>query len=272
MLTNAELKTIRQLRNRHGRRKSGLILCEGFRACREALRQRPEWAEFLVMRESARLSPEAEDLLSLVNAAGITIRHVPDTRFKELGATENPQGVLSVLRRPPPEEPPAGPLKSTFIIILDRLADPGNAGTIARTAWAAGVPEIWVTAASTDLYAPKSIRAGMGAQFGMNIREVADIRTATEILAEHTFRRLWYSMPKNGVSCYAPEFELNKSAIVIGNEAHGTEMVPNSRLENAAVTIPMPGHAESLNAAQAAAILIFEGVRRGLILDHSKGS
>ncbi len=247
-------KTLRRATSRHGRRKYGLVLCEGVRACSEALAHCPARIKTIVFDVESKAEQE------LSAAAGLPvdaqILHLKSHEFAEITETENPQGVTMVIDRPPS----AGldSVQSPFVLVLDRVQDPGNAGTILRTAWAAGLGTIVATSGTVDLYGPKTIRAGMGAQFALNIHTSKDLQAAKDELAEAGFDRLWESVPVGGTSCYTDDFDLTRSGLVIGNEANGSALLPDSQK----VSIPMPGNSESLNAAQAATLLIFEWVRR----------
>jgi TrmH family RNA methyltransferase len=184
-----------------------------------------------------------------------------DREFAALAATTNPQGILCILNRPPADVPLPQVLRPPFVLVLDRVGEPGNLGTILRTAWAVGLQQVWFTNGTTDPFGPKAIRAGMGAQFALDLREypgLPEIRTALQRLG---LERLWLAVPRGGVSCFAGEFDFRGSGLVIGNEATGVTACAGAET----VTIPMPGMSESLNAAQAATVLLFEAVRRGFL-------
>ena len=263
-MTARQRKLLTQLQSRHGRRKSDLLICEGARCCREALARQPQWLEFAVCNRSLANSDVWPRMLAPLQArTAADVQVVPDEEFARLAVTENPQGVLLVLRRPAgadvrepvPALPPPG-----LLLILDRVQEPGNLGTILRTAWAVGLGQVWYTDGTTDPFGPKAVRAGMGAQFAIGLRALPDLPACAARLAAAGVDRLWRAVPSGGISCFSPEFELRRSAVTIGNEASGIRDGDTGR----PVTIPMPGKAESLNAAQAATILLFEAVRRGL--------
>ena len=257
-LTNQQRKMIRRLQTRHGRRRSRFILCEGLRCCREALARRPELVELVVCSQTLAESADGAGLSALAQVADAVVHPVDDRTFSDLSATESPQGILCVLTRP---EPPPAESRDPFVLILDEVQDPGNAGTIVRTAWAAGLNEVWVTRGAVDLYAPKTVRAGMGAQFALTLRQFDSLATACDCAGQLGFTTVWYASPDEGISCYSDEFGFDGAALVLGNEARGVSgTVPGRH-----VTIPMPGNAESLNVAQAATLLLFEGVRRGVL-------
>ncbi len=263
-MSTSDIKTAARLSKRHNRRKLGLVLCEGRRCCVEALRQCPDMVRFTIIGERAAESPDIQSIRQLTEQAGGRFHSISDSRFNELAATEHSQGVLCALSRPsnpPPEELSPDPL----ILILDRLGDPGNLGTILRTAWGVGLREVWTVAGTTDPYGPKAIRAGMGAQFALRIRELADLPEAADLLVRQRVDQVWRAAPGTGTDCWKAPLEKYKCGLVIGNEAHGAGELnhPDLRIDN--LTIPMPGTAESLNAAQAATVLLFEFVRRRIL-------
>ena len=148
--------------------------------------------------------------------------------------------------------------KSPFILAVDKLGDPGNFGTILRTAKAAGLREFWFTAGSADAYQPKVIRSSLAAQFSMNLREFADLDELKKFAGSCGFDKVFLTDPHYGESCFDCKELFDRSVVVIGSEAHGI----GSEVAGNRVTIPMPGNFESLNAAQAATIVLFEHVRR----------
>lgn len=243
-----------RLRTRHGRRKAGFFLVEGLRCCREALARLSAGIEFAVASRSFAASPDAAAFAVLGNRLEV----VDDAQFAAYAVTENPQGILCVCQRP---EPPAPAARDPFALVLDRIQEPGNLGTILRTACAIGLTAVWLTEGTTDPYAPKAIRAGMGAQFALGLHPLPRLAEARDQLAAIGYAPLWLAVPRAGADCYSEVFHLPGSALVIGNEANGIEDLAAGQ----PVSIPMPGDAESLNAAQAATILLFEAVRRHLL-------
>jgi TrmH family RNA methyltransferase len=257
MLSIRLRKEISQLAGRQGRKKSAFFLVEGVRCCLEAARRRPEWFECLVFEPSFREHAAFAELTAILAAHGIVGIEVDSLLFATLTATENPQGVLCLLRKPAAVEIK---LPRPFCLLLDQVSEPGNVGTILRTAWAVGLDSVWLTSGSADAFAPKVIRAGMGAQLALQIQVFASMEAALDTFRGLGGDRVWCSMPGTGCSIFSPEFDLRNSALVIGSESDGI-----SRPElGQAVTIPMPGQAESLNAAQAATIFLVDAVRRGI--------
>lgn len=249
------LKMLRQLaQSRHNQRKSPYFTAEGLRCCTEALQRRPEWVEAAVFSDSACQS--AAGLLAQAQQLGCEIQRVSDGEFSRLACTDAPQGVLCLMRKP--TQPPPSLLPTPCTIILDQVREPGNFGTILRTAWAAGIESVWYTAGSADPWSPKVVRSGMGAQFALSLCRFDSLAAAAEAHSKLGGTRVWCAMLEAPVTLFDPEFITAGAAIVLGNEANGV----TDPSVGEAVTIPMPGAAESLNVAQAATLLIYEALRR----------
>ncbi len=243
-LTRRRESLIRTLYTRHGRKKHGLCICEGLRSCRDLFLSNPELIEFMVCADDVEADFPGKDIC-----------RISRQEFKSLTATIEAQGIMAVVRRP---EPPAGLPADPFILVLDRVADPGNLGTIIRTARAVGLTELWYTSGSADPYSDKVIRSAMASQFVIGLREFSTLEELTAALRQAGYDRIYRTDVGTGANCFTEEGLFTRSAIVMGSEAHGAGKIEGSTL----LTIPMPGDAESLNVAQAATIILFEHVRR----------
>ena len=243
-----ELSLLRALLTRGGRKRSNCCRCEGVRAVEELLLQRRELIEFIVATERGvgAMRCELPDL-----------KIVSEEEFSQFSDTLNSQGIIAVAKIP--ETSADTEISGDFILALDQLNDPGNFGTISRTYRAIGGRELWYTKGSVDPWCDKAIRSGMGAQFSLNVRKFDDLSALCHAAETAGFSTVYIADPHKGESCFTAEKLFNKSVLVIGSEANGVSMFPeNSR----SVTIPMPGNYESLNAAQAATVLLLEYVRR----------
>jgi TrmH family RNA methyltransferase len=248
VLTQKQKTLIKSLYTRHGRRKTNLCICEGVRCCEEVWRAAPEKIKFTVRRESLQLDFETDGLTYVI----------PDHEFSKLAATVNSQGILCVAEVPGfADAVPA----DDFIFVLDRVGDPGNFGTILRTARAAGLHELWYTAGSVDPFNDKAVRSAMAAQFSMKLRVFPDLAALAETARKYGYRSFYLTDPHTGTDLFTEKGLYEKSLVIIGSEAHGAGELAGAKR----VTIPMPGEFESLNAAQAATVFLFEYVRRNLI-------
>ena len=199
-------------------------------------------------------------------AAGRALRHqlerrpeaeeVDERALASVSDTVTSQGVVAAAHVPPPAPLPA----EGHVLLLDGIADPGNAGTMVRTALAAGAAGVAATRTTTDLWGPKAVRAGMGAHFRLPVLEdVPDLAALGQ-------RQLVLASAQDG----EPYWEIDwsrPSAIVIGSEAHGPSLAAASQASVVA-TIPMAPGAESLNAAAAAAVLLFAASRERELTSH----
>jgi len=255
-LTSALDKLLRQLAtSRHNRRKALCFVAEGLRCCREAVAKRPNWLKAMLLSEEA--APEAAaEMTALAAEAGVVPERLPERAFAAYAQTEGPQGILCLLEKPAETTPKT--LSPVCTLIMDQVREPGNFGTILRTAWAAGLTQVWYTSASADPWSPKVVRAGMGAQFALELHRFDDLPAATECYRQLGGRRVWCAMMAATTTLFSDDFAPCGAALVVGNEGNGVS-VPEV---GEAVTIPMPGHAESLNVAQAATLLLFEAIRR----------
>jgi RNA methyltransferase, TrmH family len=166
--------------------------------------------------------------------------------MERVASTESPQPVLGVVALRPTQLSS----EATFVIVADRLADPGNAGTIIRSAEASGAQGVVLTPGSVDPFNPKVVRASAGSLFRIPV-----VEATLESLSG--FRRLGTSSHRGDL--YTDPVYHGRVAVVVGNEAHGLD-------DNAAIdqwiTIPHAGAAESLNVAMAATVLVFEVARQ----------
>ena len=235
--TNPKLKKVRKLLSSASeRRRSGLFVIEGTRLFAETPK------ELIV---DVLISDQAKDP-GLSGYPGFEV--VEHSLFRGLSDTMNPQGILAVVRKPVWEEP-AGKGKT---LLLDGIRDPGNLGTMIRTAEAAGVRGVYMSPDCVDLYNPKVIRSTMGSIF----RVPCFLADLPSVIRE---------LQKKGTSVYATslsatrsfrEADLRDAGIIIGSEASGISKEVLS-IASEHIKIPMAGRVESLNAAVSAAVLLF---------------
>ena len=208
--------------------------------------------------ESARLRGIVDRLETL----GAAIFEVTPKVMQRLSGTDTPQGILVVVRKKTCELNDFNQENEGVLLVLDEVRDPGNLGTMIRTADAAGITGVILLEGCTDAFAPKAVRAAMGSLFHLPIRNAQNKSEFISWCKDNNWS-LWSSSLERGHSIYGEELA-KRTAIVIGNEAEGvsTELLSASEKR---VYIPMPGNAESLNAAIATGIILFECVRRKLV-------
>jgi TrmH family RNA methyltransferase len=181
--------------------------------------------------------------------------------LEAVSATQHPQGIVAAF--PFPEWPTPKPLNniSPLALVCDNIQDPGNLGTILRTAEAAGVTVVWLSPGCVDLYNPKVVRAAMGTHFRLPVLPAGwgEIRQGLQGL-EIDPARVYATGSSAPVPYYYVDWRPG-SSVIISNEAHGASREAMD-LAGGALSIPMAGATESLNAATSAAIVLFEAVRQ----------
>lgn len=187
---------------------------------------------------------------------------IPDSLMESLSDTQNPQGILAVVpMRTYQLSDMISEDKASLLLILENLQDPGNAGTILRTADAAGADGVICTVGTVDFFAPKTVRATMGSLLHLPIVYTNQLSTVLQELKDHGFRT--YAAHLKGTCAHFEADMKGKTAILIGNEGNGLTDETAGQADQL-VRIPQPGQAESLNASIAAGILIYEAVRQKL--------
>ncbi len=245
---NPKIKLVRALQGRaKSRRKEGAFIVEGVRLFEEAVKAK--WSIRFVLYDRS-LSERGRELLdSLEN---VDTEEVDSALLKSISDTETSQGVLAVLEYSPlpfPDSP-------NFILIPDQVRDPGNLGTLIRTAAAAGVDAVIIPPGTTDAFAPKVLRAGMGAHFWMPIISMDwdEIKDRAKGLAV-------FLAEMEGDVAYTEANLKEACALIIGGEAEGASQFGQD-FADVDIYIPMKDETESLNAAVAGAIILFEVTRQ----------
>lgn len=247
--SNNRVKLTHALQNQSkARRKEGKIALEGARLVRDAVERgglRPDF----VLYEPDSAEPGLIDLLERRN---IEVQPVSAEVMRHISDTETPQGVVGVVAKPDPTLP-AAPER---LLILDQIRDPGNLGTLLRTAAAAEVDGVVLAPGCVDAYNTKALRAGMGAHFRVTVID-CDWGRIADLCHDLTV----YIADMQGDVTYDAANWSAAWALIIGSEAHGTS--PDAeRIGDQRVYIPMAADSESLNAAIAAGILLFEARRQ----------
>ena len=232
------------------RKRSGLSVLDGAHLVAALLEsgRRPE--ELAVNREGLE---DREIARLLERAAPARVVLLSDSLFRTLSTVDSPTGVIAFARTPEAREVPAD---ASLVLMLDEIQDPGNVGTLLRSAAAAGAGHAMLSAGCAFAWSPKVLRAAMGAHFALNIVERADLAAFAA-----RYRGQSVALAAKGA---APLYDLDlrrPTALIVGNEGAGI----SPALERAATvrgSIPMPGRIESLNAATAASVALFECVRQ----------
>lgn len=247
---NPIVKSVRRLQaQRRAREESQQFVIEGVRLFEEAARA---GVAPRVILHVADLDARSRAALDALATLGGDVSPVTPSVLAAASDTETPAGLLAVVPFPALRPPPA----LSFVVVCDRVADPGNLGTILRTADAAGVEAVYLMPGTVDAYNPKVVRAAMGAHFRLPILEA----TWEALPAQLHGLTSWLAEAREGMR-YDQVDWTRPCALIIGSEAEGPSDAAR-RFAAQCVHIPMPGQAESLNAAVAAAVLMFEAVRQ----------
>jgi len=233
------------------RRKAGRCVLEGEHLI-EVYLDRVGLPESLIVVEDRLADPRFRALVARVPERDVIF--VPAAIFGEVSTLPAAVGALAVVTTPAPALPaPAG-----FQLLLEDVQDPGNVGAMLRTAAAAGVAQVLMSKHCAFAWAPKVLRAAQGAHFLTTIVEDVDLPAWAR--AFRRSGRVFATVATGGADLYVTEFP-SRVAIAIGNEGAGLTAALLNEVD-ARITIPMPGGAESLNAAAAAAVVLFECVRQ----------
>lgn len=236
----------RSARARRGERK---IVLEGFRLVRDAL-ERGARAEAILYD----LKDADFDFISSLQDKNVPVFPVNTEVSEYISDTQQPQGIYGIFPIPMPDMP----RKARSVLILDAIREPGNMGTILRTAAASGVDVVLLGSECVDPYNPKVLRAGMGAHFRVPILEVSwgEIGSYCKDLDI-------YLAAGDGEKSYTEVDWRRGWAVVIGNEAHGVQRAEQLKAER--IRIPMAAATESINAGLAAGVIVFEAQRQRLV-------
>jgi len=254
---NSKIKLVRALLGRaKERRDANAFVVEGVRLVEEAVIS--NWGfQFALYDES--LNERGKSLVERLKSRSVEVDEISERLMQSLSETEAPQGILAVveisnlpiLRQA--QDRVSNSLN--FVLIPDQIRDPGNIGTLLRTAAATGVQAVLLPPDTTDAFAPKVIRSGMGAHFRLPIHAM----TWDEIRAQTNGLQI-YLADMEGSSCWETDLR-QPLALIIGGEAEGASDEAR-KLATQKISIPMVGNIESLNAGVAGSVLMFEIMRQ----------
>ncbi len=290
---NPRVKSLRRILRRRGREESGLALAEGVRLVGEALeagvaRDIYYAPSALAGGYTGRMVLERASRLAGTPDSGVRLFSVTEAVLAACTDTETPQGIVATVQVPvveleeladrwaaansaadeaaskagghdvPASEPAAA--APSLVVVLDRLQDPGNVGTIMRATEAAGADALVALGGTVDFLNPKVLRSAMGAAFRLSLASSDGDAVAVKGLLSGAGLTVVAAVPRAPVPCYRVDLS-RPVAFVVGNEGAGV----SEEWEKAAdllVSIPMPGRAESLNVSVATGILLYEAVRQ----------
>lgn len=252
MLSAGERKLVRALHRRRSREREGLFLAEGVRVVEELL-------EAGIVLRLTLVSPSLEDterggrLAARLEAAG-DVKHVPDGELATLADTASGQGVLVVAESPGSSLSAVAPTGASVVLVLDGVQDPGNLGTLARSAAAFGCDALVCLPGTVDPWNPRAVRGSAGALFRQPVVQPS-LEELWEWLDRHGYLLLGADAAGDPVTHGDPLPQ--RVALALGNEGAGLRETVRRRCDRL-VAVPMRGGTESLNVAVAGAILLYE--------------
>ncbi len=245
---NKTLKLIKGLKKKNNRIEQGKFVAEGRKLALEAFEYAPESIYCMVVTHE--FFKKETEIMTYAEGICDRIFVVSEQMFDDISDTDTPQGIMTVMKMAAEKFSLSQQMRD--IVILDGVSEPGNMGTVIRTAEALGFDGIYLMKGCADIYSSKTVRATMGSVFRMKFKNGCDMTDIAE-LQKHGFRVI--STTPAGDTALEELSVYGKTALVIGNEAHGVcrELLELSDLR---VKITMEGLAESLNAAVAAGIVM----------------
>ena len=252
---NSEIKRIKKLYEKKYREEENSFIIDGIKIFNEAVREKAKIEKVFYCRELLEKNSQLTNQSFFNSLDKFEKMEISETLFKYISELQNPQGIIAIISKDNNQEID---FNQELFLALDDIQDPGNIGTIIRTADSSGINQIICSKNTADCYNSKVIRATMGAIFRVKVIYNDNLKDVLEKFKEKNIKVLATNL-QEAKSIY--EEDLKKSIIVIGNEANGVSKEILQVATNK-IKIPMDGRAESLNAAVATGIIIFEAKRQ----------
>lgn len=250
---NQHVKLARKLQRRRHRAQMGLCLLEGVRLIRDAWQAKAHFEILFVLPDLVQSNADVGALVAQIETAGVSVLLCTDEVLAAVTETVTPQGIAAVVEIPqlmPPDRP-------DLILVLDRLRQPGNAGTLLRSAAAAGVDLVIFGPETVDAYNGKVLRAAMGAHFRLPLRTCNQWQGVIQWLKHNP---PIYLAEAGAARTYDTVNWQEPAVLVVGGEARGASAEAGAAATP--IAIPMHHATESLNAAMAGSIILFEAARQ----------
>ncbi len=253
---NAKIKQVIQWQSKaKERRRDNVYVVEGFKMFEEAPAEQIK--EVYLSEEAEQRAREKKELSEKLALTGYET--VAGDLFRKMSDTQTPQGILTVLRQPEYRLEELITPKNALLIVLEDLQDPGNLGTIIRTGEGAGITGVIMTSRTVDIFNPKTIRATMGSIYRVPFVYVENLTETLQKIHEHGIHT--YAAHLKGNTYYDMFSFREPTAFLIGNEGNGLQKETADMAEQY-LKIPMEGQVESLNAAIATSLLMYEAHRQ----------
>ena len=250
---NETIKHIRKLKEKKYRDEYGEYIVEGIKLINEAIEEKQNVKTIIVCDNCNK---EALNQNSMYEVAKLDCIYVDEKVFNTITEEKNHPAILAEVEKQNKQKQIN--FNEDIIVVLDDIQDPGNLGTILRTVDSVGLSQIIVSKKSGDVYNSKVVRSTMGAIFRVNVIESENLKDTIKEIKKHKFNVISTSLDTDK-SLY--DINLNKTVIVIGNEANGVSK-EIQELSDTKIIIPMLGKTESLNASVATGIVLYEYVRQ----------
>ena len=251
---NEMIKRIKKLKEKKYREEYNEFIVEGIKMVEEAIIEKAKIKTIIICDDCKTNCSIPNELMYEI--AKLDCIYVTEKVFNFITEVTNPQGIMAIIEKPANKENEIDYQEDNFLI-LDNIQDPGNIGTILRTADSLNYKQIIVSKGTADVYNPKVVRSTMGAIFRIKVVEVEDLAKTIKEMKKHKIT-VYATDLRTDKSIYDVDYK--KSAIVIGNEANGvSEEVLNEASQR--IKIPMIGKTESLNAAVATSVILYEAYR-----------
>jgi len=255
--TNPVIQTLRLVASVSRRAPKDLVAAEGIRVLEE-IETRGAPVQAVVLSEGFGLAPREKGLLDRWNAGKVRLYRTTESLFKPLSQVRSPQGAIALVRLPRLSLDAVHPGTAPLLVFAADLQDPGNLGTVIRTAAAAGATMVCVSAGSASPRNPKAVRASAGSLFRIPVVEGAAVSDFLDYCGRHSISA-YRTDVRHGTSYLEADLR-SPCAILLGNEGGG---IPEAEFPGlGALRIPMAGGVESLNVAMAAAVILFEAARQ----------
>ena len=256
--SNTKIKWAASLHQRKERKHRGEFVAEGVRLVETAAAS--DWPlRFCIATETALVNERVQRIVVELESKGCPIYVVSPNIYKKASATESPQGILLVMESVQNTLAELSAKNNSLVIVLDRIQDPGNVGTMIRTADAAGCSGVIATVGTADLFSDKVVRSSMGSLFHLPLVTEADAEEVIAFARERDISFLAAALDPSATPHFSADYR-KASAVVFGNEGEGVSSLFLASAEH--IYIPMLGRAESLNVATSSAIVLYEALRQ----------
>ena len=257
--TNSTIVKIAKLSEKKYRKQEELFVCNGIKLFNEAIAFDAK-IEYIILKNSVKFEEEIIDKIKEKTKENVAILCVSDVVFDKISEEQAPQGIITICKFHKEKHTFSTIVKNVNlnekIIILEAIRDPGNIGTIIRNAAAFGIEKLILSSDCVDIYSSKVVRAAMGAIFKVGVVIVEDLQATIKNLKENGRRVYAATLEKNSL-VLGKDSLTKRDIVVIGNEGHGISKEIIDCCDNS-IFIPMNDNTESLNAAIAATIFMWE--------------